>query len=310
MNGEIYNRRRQNDAEKRASAASVKWSTESMPRTSLAAFMCLIFVCAPLVTGVNASTAVSHTRSGETGPVRLTYGELLDVLEKARVNIDQANAAFAQDAENRSARQFLKVESAGSSATIKGEFSRSSLGSLPAEANDIWYQYEFFGAPISRIEIRLGDHAREVEIMGTSRTSVESVFTVILSEFEANETLYGGTSQRLAGAFLVVLIAPFLPIGAYLNFPRPIKALFAASGPVACLSLFLLPWDAWFPGTFVYQGDPSWLVENAPMLSLVGVALTIITFAISISVSLYLAAPEATSSDEGEADASEKRGQV
>jgi len=199
----------------------------------------------------------------------------------------------------------LKVDSAASSAEIRGDFSASAFGSFPSEANNVWYQYELSGAPISQLEIRLGDHTREVEVVGKSETSVESVFTIIISEIRGNETLYGGTTHRFAGALIILLIAPLLPFGAYLDLSTPIKVFFAAAGPIACLSLFLLPWASWFPGTFIYQGDPSWLVENAPILSLVGVVLTVITFAISITVSIYVAGPNHTSykeDDSGETD--------
>lgn len=59
-------------------------------------------------------------------------------------------------------------------------------------------------------------------------------------------------------------------------------------GPLLSISVWVLPWKNWFPGTAVYAGDASWLVRNSPLLSLVGVFLTLITFALSVAISIYL----------------------
>ena len=60
-------------------------------------------------------------------------------------------------------------------------------------------------------------------------------------------------------------------------------------GPFLSISVWILPWEDWFPGVVIVHGDASIIVRYAPELSFFGLLLTLVTFLLSLVYARHLA---------------------
>ena len=149
----------------------------------------------------------------------------------------------------------------------------------PRVATSVSYRYHNRAGVISSITLRFSDSYRTLEVSGRSQDQVEAVANLADTIVVEATTLFGGYEQRSLGGFLLFGIAMtlvnlhwFVP-----NLKLPIHLALMATGCLCLVSVWLLPWDEWFPGLAVYRGDASFFVRNAAIISFLGLVATLLS---------------------------------
>ena len=178
-----------------------------------------------------------------------------------------------------------------------------TLGSAPPVATSVSYEYRNRTGGISSI-LRLSDVSRTLNITGRSRDQVEAAASVASSIISQSQTTVGGSFQRS------ILKAVLLSVGIILVWMpgkfafRLIWGALQLVGFVLALSVWVLPWEDWFPGSAVYRGDASFFVRHAALISFLGFLATIATLVWGIVRSLggtrFLKAEVAPTATEGD----------
>lgn len=246
----------------------------------------LMSVIATMSIGAAAHGAeATFSRSESFLTIRTSYSHLYSAVERFRNFIDTAN----RDAQREYEDESLRLSVGEFMMTLEAGFLEQDLSGAPT-ATDIWYEYRNRRAPISGVDIRLSDHSREVTVSGTSREQVDALLGLIARDVRQFEGGVGGLTQRLIGGMLLVLVGGVLVGLATGGISKGFfRWLAVVSGLTFQLSIWVLPWESWFPGTTVFPGEASFLVRNAPLLSFLGVVLTVLTFAATIAWSAYAA---------------------
>ena len=118
---------------------------------------------------------------------------------------------------------------------------------------------------------------------------MDGLLGLIEGDLGARRTLLGGFGLRTMGGLLLLAIAwGSLALAARSTTLRTQIALLAAA-VTALAAVVLSPWSAWLPGRAVFPNEASWLVHNSPLLTLLGVVVTVLTFAVSTAYTAKLA---------------------
>jgi hypothetical protein len=148
---------------------------------------------------------------------------------------------------------------------------------IPKAAYALSYSYSWTDAPVSKVELDLGDYRRRLIVSGTAVDQVEAISAALehdLSQYSA----IGGTNMRLfaGGSIGVILLGSLMFSGAYCILERRWRFLgMPIFSLVGLMLLLALPFQDLFAGFAVYQGDPSWIVRYAPQLAFAGLIITI-----------------------------------
>ena len=155
-----------------------------------------------------------------------------------------------------------------------------TLDSAPPVATSVSYRYLNRLGVISSIDIRFNDIRRELEISGRSRDQVEAAANLAGMIISQSETTLGGLMHRVIGAGLLIIVGFMLvaSAGNAVTLTPSVRLALALTGLIFSLSVWLLPWEEWFPGSAVYRGDALFLVRHAALISFLGLLVTIFTF--------------------------------
>jgi hypothetical protein len=248
-----------------------------------------IAVISILPTASGAEATYSHSESFST--IRTSYSLLYSAVERLRSFIDTANRGAERKYEDES----LRISAGSLAMTLDTGFVEKDLSGAPI-AIDIWYSYTNRRAPISGVDIRLSDYLREVTVTGTSREQVDALAGLIAQDLRQFEGGIGGPTLRLIGGILLLLVGGLLAIasGIVQGFFRWLAVV---SGLAFQVSLWVLPWQEWFPGTTVFPGEASFLVRNEPVLTFLGLVVTVLTPIATIAWNAYTARKSTTSAD-------------
>ena len=267
---------------------------------ALTAFMCLL-----TPSPVHAQTA-TYFQSTEFSTVRLSYADLSDLVTRLHGVVAQANLA----AMCTSDRGSLTVGDNSRSVELTGDFSLGSFARAPLVAYSMSYSYSCYDAPISRVDLSLGDFSRKLRVSGRSRDQVAALSAMLTDMLKHHESGIGGFGFRVFGAGVLLLVGSAIPLLSSLSSRRAVKVVCGVAGPMVCLSIWIFPWDGWFPGAAFYSGDAAFLVRHNALVTFAGAVLTVVTCAISIWYSRRLAHSAAGSSQSPQsldATASRKR---
>ena len=204
----------------------------------------------------------------EFGPVRLSQEQLLELVDRLRVFAEQQGSIPAGSDD---ASQILSLSDGQSTLRISEEISMETLDSAPPVATSVYYEYSNRTGVISSISIRLRDTRRTLEISGRSRDQVEAAASVASKIISQARTTVGGSFHRImwAGGLITVgLILVLVPDG-FAFRPKVYLAL-KLTGTILTFSVWLFPWEEWFPGSAVYRDDASFLVRHAALISFLG----------------------------------------
>jgi hypothetical protein len=229
------------------------------------------------------SAPVVYTRTASFSCVRGSYSQLFAVVERMRSFLEVANSASKSEP-----RESLRLSAGGAKVELTTGFSQQDLAGAPDSTTDIWYSYRRFDAPLSAIDLRLGDYSREVTVSGTSREQVDGLVGLLVEELGHLQSGLGGPQYRMiAGLSLIVIGGVIVGLGTSGLVAGFYRWLAIVSGLGFQLAVWVLPFESWFPGTTLFRGDASFLVRNSPLFTFLGAVLTVVTFLVTIAYSAY-----------------------
>ena len=151
----------------------------------------------------------------------------------------------------------------------------SNIKGLPKIGYSFRFRYELYNATVSNLDIVLTDRIQEISLSGTDSTQIHAISTYLKEKIEAHGTHLGGTYFRLMGAGLLWLVGIVL-INVSINNAKKIKHLPKVLGVFLFISIYLLPWDIWFPGTAIYADSANFLDRNINVISFIGVIISVL----------------------------------
>jgi hypothetical protein len=231
------------------------------------------------------SRAQTLTLTNNAPPVEMSYNDLAQIIAQVRDLIAKSNGSFSSPYER--AYESLEVADAQSKIELKKDFNTSLFDSAPSVAHSVVYQFQFDGAPVSSVQIRLGDSVREITISGTSRTSIEAISALIMADLYEHRAAFAGFVFRgVAGAVLLVLAQALILVPVFAPLEKKEKVVLAFVGIAMLVCLYVLPWDDWLAGTAVFAGDSSFAVRHSALISLVGTTIAIAGAVFAVSKAL------------------------
>ena len=229
--------------------------------------------------GVCAAQAMFSTER-EFGPVRFSQEQLLELVDRLQVFVERQGSTTG---ESDYVSQTLSLSDGQSTLVISEAISMETLGSAPPVATSVSYGYRNRLGVISSINVRFRDINRQLEISGRSRDQVEAAANLAGMIISQAETTFGGFHHRLIGAGLLIFVGFILAsAGNTVTFTPPVRLALVLTGLILSFSVWLLPWEEWFPGSAVYRGDASFLVRHMALISFLGLLTTIFTFFLGI----------------------------
>src|SRR5713101_5215623 len=229
----------------------------------------LIFITSSLM----GASSTTFTRETRFGPISMSQDQLASLINKLESIARTANASIAPDRIDHS----LRLGDDVNSIRISGEIASSTISAAPAVVTSANYEYRTTDAPISRVEMQFWDTQRSITVEGKSLEQVEALMGVAVGALSNSHALFGGSLHRIIAGAILVLIGVFLPSLTFLSSGRSVKWALSIVGPALALSVMLLPWDRWFPGTAIYSGEASFIVRHAAIICFLGVVVRIIT---------------------------------
>ncbi len=235
-------------------------------------FVRALFLVLLALSGLDAQT---FARNDESSAVRLSYTDLAAILARVRELIKSSNASFAP--KYQTPIEYLDVGNGHSNVELTQDMSVAQLASAPEIAYSIQYVYRFSDAPISSVRIDLSDYRREVAVGGQSRTDVDALSNLVLTDLNAHGVTFAGPGFRTTASMMLSMVACTLIMFAlFMASPKRAKVLIACLGFAILAVLYFMPWSEWLAGTTIYAGDSSFLKRNAPLLTLLGVVVPLI----------------------------------
>lgn len=214
-----------------------------------------------------ASAGAEFSRTETFSPIRLTYDDMAVMIGRIHQFVTTANASVHSD--NRY-REDMTIRGKLSQVRLEGDFSISGFAGAPEEAYSVRYLYSRDTAPISGVDIDLGDYRREVTVEGSSSDQVAALLSLLSEDLHSRETYLGGALFRIiCGAILfgLAIVAPGVSPTTQTKVTRIALLITAA---LVAGAVWVLPWERWFPGTAVYSANASFLVRNSALISFIG----------------------------------------
>jgi hypothetical protein len=123
-----------------------------------------------------ASAAAEYSRTETFSPVRLTYGDMTSLINRVHQFLTTANAPVSP---NTYYSEEMTIRGSLSQIRLKKDFSISALTGAPEEAYSVRYSYSRDSAPISSVDIDLGDYRRQVTVEGSSSDQVAALLSLL-----------------------------------------------------------------------------------------------------------------------------------
>lgn len=221
--------------------------------------------------GTLTAQTTEYTPVREFRPIRMTYDDLSRLLTKVHNFVRNANAGT----ELIYVQEQVTLETGTAMVRLVGPFSPSVFESAPPVAYAVSYEYSDVGAPIAAVRIELRDYQRRITITGRSQDQVDALAAMLNSDLKRHERLLGGPGFRSGAGAVLFLLGVLVTFAPRREAASRLMMALPVVGPLIMVSVWLFPWDHWIPGTAIYASDDSVLVRQAPLISILGVLLTI-----------------------------------
>ncbi len=232
----------------------------------------------------SAAQATTYSRSQSFSSIRASHAEVFAVMERVRAFVHQSNTEIDPDYEE----ELLLLSGGSLELKLDRGFSKADFSGAPRPTTRVWYNYRNRSSPISHVDINLNDFSRQVKVEGTSREQVDALLGLITNDLRHIESGFGGSRDRILGGVVLLILGVLLVgLGSIVPPLTSLTWLPFVLGFSLQLSIWILPWEAWFPGTLVLPENTSFLERHADAISLLGVLVTMATAAISIGFSIY-----------------------
>lgn len=230
----------------------------------------------------SVSPAQTFTQTRHEPPVKLSYDDVVSMLQRVEQLIKTSNSSYSQPFSKPA--QSLTVGNGDDELSLSSDISLSSLQSAPSIAYEIDYDYVYdAGAPVSRIAIYLDDYQRRIAVSGSSQAAVDAITDLVVNDLsEHASTCSGPFARTCIGVAFVTLASLFIPIVFVPLFKTLRDQILVIVVAILVMNIVLWapPWNHWLAGTAVYKGDPSFLARHSAEISFWGLVLAAIPLVI------------------------------
>jgi hypothetical protein len=229
----------------------------------------------------------TYSQTASFSTIRASHSEIFSVLERVRAFVQRANS----DQDQGYVRERLFLSGGTSELKLERGFGEEDLSGAPRPTWRVWYEYSNLSAPIAHVDIDLDDSSRRIEVEGTSREQVDALLALLRTDLNRLESGFGGFGHRSAGGLALLLIGAVLAglASTPVPFAGMLRWLVLVLGISLQVSVWVLPWETWFPGTLVLPENTSFLERNSPLVSLVGLLATLAGIAVPVGRSILSA---------------------
>lgn len=231
--------------------------------------LAILLIGIALSSGAFAVTDI--TKRFEINPIRMTYEDLSAIVENMRGLIQNANK---ETVDGRKEEVSMWISAGEDTLNIQEWETLSKVKSLPKVARSIRFKYRLYEGPVSEVELTLTDTFREVSIRGSDAAQIQAISSYLREQFNQHNTVLGGNFFRLAGAFILFIIGAIL-LNVRKGQSNSIAPAPVAAGLAIVLSIFVLPWELWFPGIAIYADSASFIDRHANLLSFLSLILAL-----------------------------------
>ena len=217
----------------------------------------------------------NYAREHTFRAVRFSYADLASLLNRTHTLVTSLNAGAE-------AREQLQVGDDIVTLTLSETISVDALRAAPPTSTRVRFVYLAVGsAPISSFTLDFSDFSRSARIEGRTPAAVDALSALVNQEISGRTTWFGGHGFRWIMAAAFWILANVL-----MSFPVYVDRIDLRVRLIGGVLLLLLAtldlFGGWFPGTLVYATDPSFAVQYAAEISLVGVVLAIVGIVLTI----------------------------
>ncbi len=241
----------------------------------------LIFIISLIIFSNTTSTQEFSVRSDFAG-IQLFYTSLSKIFNKTVLFIARANKDSLLL--SNSNVQYIEISGEGLSVKKKGTIYRLNSTEFPDIAYSLYYYFYSPKHPISEVVINLSDESRKITINGENVEQVEALRSLLQEQFDEFINHYSGSSFRII-AYLVLVgilfILTFPPIlQKVFSLPNNIVTLIGLIPALFIISTFALPYDKWFSGFIVSNGETSFLRKYSGEISIFLSIISLIVYPI------------------------------
>jgi hypothetical protein len=228
-----------------------------------------------------------YTRTRELPALKISFTDMQSALDKAANLLSSANVEAPKKKEFYF-RETLTLGTGPDQIEIAGH-SFPANARVPKAAYALSYSYSWPDAPVSRLQLDLGDFTRRLTVSGTAVDQVEAISAALERDLSQHSAIGGAMLRQPAGYLMfAILLISLVYGGGYCIAERQWRALgvpiFSFIGLVL---LFALPFNDLLAGFAVYQGDPSWIVRFEPQLAFAGLIITIAAIPLSFFIPMW-----------------------
>lgn len=221
-----------------------------------------------------AAEKTSYRRACSFSSVRMSLAELQAIIEHLQSLAKTANASVSVP--YRVVNESLRLGDDASSLRAPAPFDWEHLPRLPPKTYSVDYTYSYIDSPISRIELKLGDHRRMLDVEGTDVEQVDSLIASTTPLVEEHTSMLGGTLFRITGWFVlyalgVALLSLALVI---IKKGRAHATLYFTGLALILIPNPVIPFEHIFAGTAILNGA-SWLDRNSALFTFLGFLIAI-----------------------------------
>lgn len=229
---------------------------------------------------VSTAAGQSFTTTQQFCPVDMSYSNLASMIGRMREYIQRSN----QGASTEPLIDHITFQDERTKFELDKDFSLPAVSQGPQVAFDVRYFYSHRDRPISEVLLHLGDNSRELSVSGTDRTLVDGLAALVARDLETSGCSFGGTFPRILGMLFLMLVAYccLIPPPIAMLHSSRMRIALAVTGLGLVVSLVVLPWSRWLPGTAVRLGEVSFIARHAPLIGFVGTLLGLVALAVSL----------------------------
>jgi hypothetical protein len=243
---------------------------ETLLERNLTGFMRIVLSLLVIMTG--SLNAASYRQRIDLAPTQLNASQLRAILSTLSEIIGRANPG---PSENSHPHLSVEITDDGTGATVAFTDFTIPQMHLPSPATTLHVSYWSSDAPISHIDLDLGDFSRVLRIEGESYTEVTGCATLMARELSRYSVPLGGLQMR--GALLFITILAITALSAFFGAIHS-RWFFFFIGVQVLIGIcsFLLPWSRILPGFVFHESMPSWIERYSAQLAFLGLLLTIL----------------------------------
>jgi hypothetical protein len=217
--------------------------------------------------GRPALAETTYSKTVDLPPLRISFSELQNLLDKGTALISEANKSKPQWREEIQLRKGeLRIKISGHQLNPEG-------AKIPEVIDTFDYNaYTLVQAPITRMVLTFNDYTRSMLIEGQSPEQVDALHAVLKDDLFKLSTSLGGRGLKafLGFPLIYILGLAFIWLSVtWIGRRRPILLLPISISFLFLVMLLLLPIDDLFAGFSAVRGDASFLVRYGAVLSLI-----------------------------------------